>query len=152
MFCREREGLAGENTRLRHRSFSFFSCVSLILCKPGWLSLRSTLESCKPDSRVWGTGEHKCILLFFSLQVNCVFTFISFRQLHLSYTPWKLVHKCVCSPVLGSILLPTSLSSLARTLDSGLASTLAQLEGLGETDRCSTATSGVSKWGHKNKN
>ena len=34
--------------------------------------------------------------------------------------------------------------SLARTLDSGLASTLAQLEGLGETDRCSTATSGVS--------
>ena len=35
-------------------------------------------------------------------------------------------------------------SSLARTLDSGLASTLAQLEGLGETDRCSTATSGVS--------
>jgi len=37
--------------------------------------------------------------------------------------------------------------SLARTLDSGLASTLAQLEGLGETDRCSTATSGVYSQG-----
>ena len=48
------------------------------------------------------------------------------------------------------ILLP-SLSSLARTLDSGLASTLAQLEGLGETDRCSTATSGVSKQTNKQK-
>ena len=50
----------------------------------------------------------------------------------------------ICSEYFSFKLLP-SLPSLARTLDSGLASTLAQLEGLGETDRCSTATSGVSK-------